>query len=138
MMKLINKLWLLVQEPRKQSAVYFLVYAGTLTLGLAILIDPPRSLQGSIGHTLVLVWAFMLSLGGGTGLLTVLQGWWWIERAGAILCAFAMLVYAVAIASMPISQFSMRLATITFIVLGALLFVARLLKTSHYSYDPEK
>lgn len=134
----LHGLWLRVQEPRKQTAVYFLVYLGVTVLGAAIMLDPPRSLQGTIGQVLVVIWAGMLVLGGGTGLATVLQGWWWLERAGAWLCGFAMLVYGVAILALPVSQFSLRLATISFVLLGALLFVARLLKTRHYSYDPEK
>lgn len=134
----LHRLWLRIQEPRKQSVVYFLVYLGVTVLGAAILADPPRSLQGTIGQLLVMIWAGMLVLGGGTGLFTVLQGWWWLERAGAILCGFAMLVYGVAVGALPVSQISLRLATISFVMLGALLFVARLLKTRHYSYDPEK
>lgn len=134
----LHRLWLRIQEPRKQSVVYFLVYLGVTVLGAAILIDPPRSLQGTIGHVLVLIWAGMLVLGGGTGLFTVLPGWWWLERAGAILCGFAMLVCGVAIAALPVTQFSMRLVTISLMMLALLLFVARLLTTRHYSYDPEK
>lgn len=134
----LHSIWLRVQEPRKQSAVYFLVYLLTTTLGGAIMADPPRTLQGTIGQMLVVVWAGMLVLGGGTGLLTVLQGWWWLERAGAVLCGFAMLVYGVAVGTLPLTQFSMRLATISFMMLALLLFVARLLKTRHSSYDPEK
>lgn len=134
----LHRIWLRIQEPRKQTAVYFLVYLGVTVLGGAILADPPRSLQGTIGHVLVMIWAGMLVLGGGTGLATVLQGWWWLERAGAILCGFAMAVYGVAIGATPVTQFSLRLATISFVMLGALLFVARLAKTRHYSYDPEK
>lgn len=134
----IHSLWLRVQEPRKQTAAYFFVYALTTTLGAAILIDPPRSLQGTIGQVLVMAWAAMLVLGGATGLLTVLQGWWWLERAGTALCGFAMLVYGAAISALPISQFSLRLATVAFMLLGFMVFLVRLLKTSHYSYDPEK
>lgn len=138
MKQILHNLWLRIQEPRKQSVVYFLVYLGIVVLGAAIMLDPPRSLQGTIGHALVLIWAGMLVLGGGTGLFTVLQGWWWLERAGAVLCGFAMLVCGVAINALPVSQFSLRLVTLSSIMLGVLLFVARLLKTRHYSYDPEK
>jgi hypothetical protein len=107
-------------------------------LGGALLADPPRSLQGTIGQVLVMVWAGMLVLGGGTGLFTVLQGWWWLERAGAVLCGFAMLVCGVAIGALPVTQFSLRFVTIILMFLALLLFVARLLKSRHYSYDPEK
>jgi hypothetical protein len=134
----LYQLWLRVQEPRKQTTVYFFVYLLTLTLGGAILADPPRSLQGTIGGALVLIWAGMLVLGGGTGLATVLQGWWWLERAGAALCTFAMGVCGVAIWALPVTQVSMRLVTLCLMMLALLLFVARLLKTRHYSYDPEK
>jgi len=131
-------LWLRVQEPRKQSVAYFLIYLLTTMLGGAILADPPHSLQGTIGEVLVIVWAAMLVLGGGTGLLTVLQGWWWLERAGAVLCGFAMTVYSVAVLALPVTQFSLRLATLSFVALGLMLFVVRILRTRHYSYDPEK
>lgn len=136
--RFFQRLWLRVQEPRKQSLVYFFVYLGVTVLGGALLADPPRSMAGTLGHTLVVVWAAMLLLGGTTGLFTVLPGWWWLERAGAILCGFAMLVYGVGMAALPVTQFSLRLATLSFVLLGALLFVARLLKTRHYAYDPEK
>ena len=132
------RLWLRIQEPRKQSVAYFFIYALTTTLGAAILADPPRSLQGTIGQVLVMVWAAMLVLGGGTGLLTVLQGWWWLERAGTVLCGFAMLVCGVAIGGLPVTQVSMRLVTICLMMLGFMLFLVRFLKTSHSSYDPEK
>jgi hypothetical protein len=115
-----------------------LVYLLTTGLGGAILADPPHSLQGTIGQALVMVWAAMLVLGGGTGLLTVLQGWWWLERAGAWLCIFAMGVYGAAVLALPVTQFSLRVATIIYATLGLMLFVVRIIKTRHYSYDPEK
>lgn len=138
MNQFVLSLWLRVQEPRKQSAVYFIVYLLTTSLGGIILIDPPRSLSGTLGQLLIMVWAGMMALGGGTGLLFVLQGWWWLERAGTWLCTFAMGVYGCAIWALPVSQLSLRMATMLFMFLGMLIFVVRLLKTRHYSYDPEK
>ncbi|MET4135696.1 hypothetical protein [Pseudarthrobacter sp. PvP090] len=56
---ILHRLWLRIQEPRKQSVVYFLVYLGVTVLGAAIMLDPPRSLQGTIGQVLVVIWGVM-------------------------------------------------------------------------------
>jgi hypothetical protein len=138
MKEISTQLWLRIQEPRKQSVVYFFVYLLTAGLGAVILLDPPHALQGTLGQALVLTWAGMLVIGGGTGMLFVLPGWWWAERAGTWLCAFAMLVYGVGIFALPVTQLSLRFATLIFMLLGTLLFVVRILKTRHASYDPEK
>ena len=131
-------LWERVQEPRALSAIYFFVYLAVAILGFAVLADPPRSIQSSIGHLLVSCWGAMLLVGGGIGTSTVLQGIWWLERAGAIMCMFAMAVYGVAVTGIPITQVSIRVATICFVIFAILAFAARLVKTRHYAYDPEK
>ncbi|MET4095102.1 hypothetical protein [Arthrobacter sp. UYCu712] len=132
------KLWLRVQEPRALSAIYFFAYLAVTVLGLAVMSDPPRTIQGTLGQTLVACWAGMLVVGGGIGACTVLQGVWWLERAGAILCMFAMGIYGTAYWGIPISQVSLRVASICFVVFAILAFAARLVKTRHYAYDPEK
>ncbi len=134
----LHKLWLRIQEPRALSAIYFFVYLAVAVMGLAIILDPPRSIQGAIGHTLVVCWSWFLLIGGGLGAATVLQGVWWLERAGAILCGFAMLIYGVAVCGVPLTQISVRVASVCFVLFAVLAFAARLVKTRHYAYDPEK
>jgi hypothetical protein len=47
-------------------------------------------------------------------------------------------VYGAAVLALPVTQFSLRVATIIYATLGLMLFVVRIIKTRHYSYDPEK
>lgn len=135
---LLVSLWRRIQEPRALSAIYFFAYLAVLVLGLAVAADPPRAVQGTVGETLVLWWAWMLLIGGGIGAATVLQGAWLFERAGSILCMFAMAIYGVAMSQLPVTQQSLRVATLSFVTFSILSFAARLVHTRRYSYDPEK
>ena len=138
MIQILTRLWLRVQEPRALSVIYFFAYLAVFVLGLAVALDPPRTVQSSLGHLLVTGWAVMLMTGGGVGLLTVLQGAWLFERAGSILCMFAMAIYGVSVTSLPVSQASLRTATLCFVVFSILAFAARLVNTRRYAYDPER
>lgn len=134
----LTKLWLRVQEPRALSVIYFFAYSAVAVMGFAVTIDPPRTIQGTLGQTLVACWAAMLMAGGAIGAGTVLQGVWWLERAGAILCMFAMLIYGVAYIGLPVTQLSLRIASLSFVTFAILAFAARLVNTRRYAYDPEK
>lgn len=134
----LHKLWLRVHQPRMLSTIYFFAYLAILVCGLAVAIDPPRAVQGSIGHLLVVGWAAMLVIGGGIGAATVLQGAWLFERAGALLCGVAMLIYGIAILSIPVSQPSLRIASTCSIIFAILAFAARLVDIRRYFYDPER
>lgn len=120
------------------SVIYFFAYLAVFVLGLAVVTDPPRAVQGTIGRTLVMCWAGMLVAGGGIGAATVLQGAWLFERAGAILCMFAMAIYGVAMAALPVTQHSLRTATLCFVIFSILAFAVRLVNTRRYSFDPER
>ena len=130
--------WLRIPEPRALSVIYFFAYLAVVVLGLAVVADPPRAVQGPIGELLTVAWAWMLLVGGSIGATTALQGAWFIERAGAILCMFAMAIYGISIASLPVTQHSLRTATLCFVVFSILAFAARLVNTRRYSYDPER
>lgn len=134
----LRKLWLRVQEPRALSVIYFFAYLAVTVMGIAVTSDPPRTIQGSIGQTLVGCWAAMLIIGGGIGACTVLPGVWWLERVGAILCGFAMLIYGATFIGLPVTQVSLRVASLSFVIFSILAFAARLVRTRRYAYDPEK
>lgn len=131
-------LWLRIQEPRAMTAIYFFVYLAVAVMGLAVLADPPTNIAESIGPILMTLWAGLLIMGGGIGAATVLQGQWWLERAGAIACMFAMAIYGAAFVGVPVAQVSQRVATVCFVLFAILAFAVRLVKTRKYSYDPEK
>lgn len=137
MMLTLRSLWLKVQEPRALSVIYFFAYLAISVLGLAVAIDPPRSVQSSIG-SLVIVWGALLLIGGAIGSVSVLPGIWWLERAATGFCMTAISIYGVAVAAMPVTQVSTRIATLCFAIFALLAFAARLVKIRHYAYDPEK
>jgi hypothetical protein len=83
-------------------------------------------------------WGVLLLFGGTLGSLSVLPGIWWMERAATLCCMTAIAVYGGAIASLPVSQLSVRMASLCFVVFSILAFAARLVKIRHYAYDPEK
>jgi hypothetical protein len=78
-----HRMWLRVQEPRALSVIYFFAYIAIGVLGLAVVTDPPRTVQTSLGHTLLIAWGAMLLIGGGLGTVSVLPGIWWLERAAS-------------------------------------------------------
>ncbi|MDN4644915.1 hypothetical protein [Arthrobacter sp. PsM3] len=131
-------IWLRIQEPRALSVIYFFAYLAVFGLGLAVVSDPPRTVQSSLGLTLVICWAWMLIIGGGIGAATALQGAWFLERGGAILCMFAMAIYGVSLAALPVSQPSLRIASLCYVIFSILAFAARLVKTRRYAFDPER
>jgi hypothetical protein len=133
-----HRMWLRVQEPRALSVIYFFAYIAIGVLGLAVVTDPPRTVQTALGHTLLIAWGTMLLIGGGLGTISVLPGIWWLERAASGFCMTALAVYGVAIAALPITQVSVRVASICFVIFSILAFAARLVKIRHYAYDPEK
>lgn len=134
----MHSLWLRVQEPRALSVVYFLIYTLTIIAGIAILIDPPRNIQGTIGGGFTTYWAATLLLGGVIGVVTVLPGVWWLERVGSILCGTGLVIYDVALVSIPNTAGSNRVVSLCFVALASLAFFARLVRIRRYAYDPEK
>ncbi|MBT8162787.1 MULTISPECIES: hypothetical protein [Arthrobacter] len=135
--RLMN-LWLKVQEPRALSAIYFFAYQVVAVAGAAVIIDPPHSIQSGIGAVLMFSWAGLLVFGGILGALTTLPGIWWLERAAALACMFAIVIYGVVVISLPLTQVSVRVLSICFVIFAILAFAVRLVKIRHSAYDPEQ
>lgn len=132
------KLWLKVQEPRALSVIYFFAYLAIGLLGMFVATDPPRNVASSLGTGLLTFWGGLLLVGGALGSFSVLPGIWWLERAATLMCMTAVGIYGVTMASAPVTQLSLRMATLCFIAFSILAFAARLVKIRHYAYDPEK
>jgi hypothetical protein len=135
---MLIQLWLKVQEPRALSVIYFFAYLAVSVMGLAVAIDPPRAVQSATGGGLMIAWGALLLVGGALGSVSVLPGIWWLERAATGFCMTAIGIYGAAIATLPVSQASTRIATLCFVIFSLLAFAARLVKIRHYAYDPEK
>jgi len=131
-------LWLKIQEPRALSVIYFFAYVAISLLGLFVATDPPRTVQSSLGNPLMVWWGVLLLVGGVLGSVSVLPGIWWLERAATFCCMTAIAVYGGVLASLPVTQMSVRAASLCFIVFSILAFAARLVKIRHHAYDPEK
>lgn len=134
----ITSLWLKVQEPRALSAIYFFAYLAISVVGLAVVMDPPRSIQNSLGQGLMIGWGALLLIGGLLGAVSVLPGIWWLERAATGFCMTAITIYLIAVAALPVTQVSTRIATLGFATFALLAFATRLVKIRHFAYDPEK
>ncbi|WP_422758298.1 hypothetical protein [Paenarthrobacter sp. C1] len=134
----LYSIWLKVQEPRALSVIYFFAYLAIGLLGLFVATDPPRNVQSSLGTGLLTFWGGLLLTGGALGSFSVLPGIWWLERAATLMCMTAIGIYGVTMAAAPITQLSLRMATLCFITFSILAFAARLVKIRQYAYDPEK
>lgn len=133
----LKKVWLRIQEYRKQSVVYFLVYLGVTVLGAAILIDAPEPAgnhRSSPRHA--------LGRDAGHG-----RRDWPVHRAPGPVVAGACWGDPLRFRHARLQRLHRRPPDHPVQHAprhhqphdaGRLLFVARLLRTRHYSYDPEK
>lgn len=78
------RLYTKIAEPRVVRIIHFAIYAMLLIAGSGVLLNPPKSFQGVLGVTLVMCVGGFVSLGSFLGLISVLQGIWWLERSGVI------------------------------------------------------
>jgi hypothetical protein len=134
----LHSIWLKVQEPRALSVIYFFAYLAIGLLGMFVATDPPRNVASSLGTGLLTFWGGLLLVGGALGSFSVLPGIWWLERAATLMCMTAVGIYGVTMAAAPVTQLSLRMASLCFITFSILAFAARLVKIRHYAYDPEK
>ena len=75
---------------RVLGATYATVAAG----GLAVLIFTPRTVEGSLGIGLTVVWACMVLAGGGIGLWATITDRWRVERWSTWLAIGGATIYA--------------------------------------------
>lgn len=91
----VQRLWLLIQEPRVVTAVTGVGWAILATIGLMATIFRPISIDHPAGPALTWTWAGFFMLGGTLGLLGCLPGWWWVERSGIVAGMTGTLIFLV-------------------------------------------
>src|SRR5699024_11893577 len=110
-------MWRMVREPRVISVLYFFIYLAFLAGGLSALIDPPRSIEGSIGSFSMYGLAGMLTFGGLIGAPSALVGIWWVEKLAVIAVGMSAVVYGGVIPALRLSREGDRLLAVA--VVGA-------------------
>lgn len=127
-----------IAEPRVVRLLQFGVYMAAIIGGSSSWISPPNSIEGVLGIVLTSIWAAALILGGLLGASSVLQGVWWLERAGVAFCATGLAMYAVVVFSLQVNSPGNRIPQLCVIAIGLLSLAVRWVRIRKYPYDPEK
>lgn len=129
-------LWERVREPRVQRVVYTFVYALLAGAGVAVLRQPPQSIEGQVGTVLAYTWGAFLVLAV-AGAIGVLPGWWWLEKIGGISATVGISIYAVITVSLHFTEpIGNRLPQALVITVLALLLGIRAWEIRGLDYEP--
>ena len=128
--------WLRVKEPRVLRVIFFLGYLVVLGTGIVTLTNPPTTIEGALGPLLAVSWALFWIVGGIGGSLTVLQGWWEVERYAVAAVMFGLAIYAAVVIILHVQSPGSRLTQLGWLVIGVLFFVLRLLLIRGHDFEP--
>lgn len=133
-----RKVWLRIHEPRAVAVVHFFTYTGLFLGGITGLIDPPSSLAGQAGEVTMWLVATMLTVGGALGAVSVLPGWWWLERYGTMLVITGITSYGGLVAVLQFTQPGNRLFQLS--IITALLghIIIRMIRIWERPFDPAR
>ena len=136
----VRNVWERVTEPRHLKTFYLAVYVVTIGVGLVTLVNPPSSIEGPLGSFLTAFWALLLTTGGVGAALSILPGWWWVERLSVWLIIsgagiYAAIIFGIQLAAPPGSS---RWTQIGFVALATGIFFLRLLLTRKWDYEPRR
>lgn len=140
LMKRARRLWESITEPRHLKAFYLGVYIVTTGIGVVTLVNPPNSVEWQLGWFLTTFWATLLLVGGIGGMVSVLPGYWWVERLSVWLAISGAGIYIAIIIGIQLAAApgSSRWTQIGFVTLGTGLFFLRLLLTRKWDYEPRR
>lgn len=139
-MRALKRAWYRIQEPRTLKVFYLAVYLLAVWVGMVTLINPPTSIEGALGSAITAFWAGFIVIGGVGAALTVLPGWWWVEKLSVwlILCGIAIYQGVVIWLHIAGAEGSSRLTQAGFIAFAALLFILRLILTRKWDFEPRR
>lgn len=138
----VRRLWESITEPRHLKVAYFAIYLLTVGVGVVTATNPPQSIEGPLGPILTAIWSGLFTVGGAVGAITVLPGWWWVERLlGLAPILMGLAIYLSVAATLHwhnIDTGSSRLTQIGIILLASAPFTLRGLLIRDYSYEPRR
>lgn len=87
-------LYMMISEPRGRRLIFFGIYAFLMVAGSSVFFKPPAAIEHLLGG-IILIWVFgsFIVLGNLIGLVSVLPGIWWLERAGLVLIVSGIVCY---------------------------------------------
>ena len=140
----LKELWDMIVSPKHMSVAYFGIYIVTVAGGMVSVFIPPVTLHHELGPVLTFVWGSMILVGGMIGLMSVLPGWWWLERLGIILAVTGIGIYFAIVTYLQINSYwapgsaGSRLTQMAITILAASVFGIRWLFIRSYSFAPRK
>lgn len=126
-----KRLWRLLREPRRVTAIFGLMWLIVIALGLSALLSPPVSITAQIGPHLTMAWASFMLLGGPIGFFACVilrtPPWWrWLERIGIIAAGTGVAIYLGLVIYLGLSAATgSRLVQALFVTLAGLLLMVR-------------
>lgn len=130
------RMWAMVPPPRAITLIHTIVYALLAVAGYSALTDPPRSIEGTWGQTLTLVWGLSLLAGGAVATLAAPTGRWFIEKPALLLVATGVVMYGTAIIALQFQESGNRLVQLLFVSTVLAHLVVRFLRIHKYAYEP--
>jgi len=131
--------WTKVHQPRVISALYCVIYTLLLLGGISALIDPPRSIEGTIGAAAMTLLASLLTLGGALGAPASLVGAWWLERLAVVSVGFSAGIYGAIIITLDVQATSgNRQLQLSMVLVVLLMQAVRWHRIKQRPYDPDR
>lgn len=136
MRKAIARFWGAIPPPKTITLIHTLTYAFLAISGWSALTDPPRSIEGTWGTTLTLIWGICLLAGGAVAGIAAPTGRWLIEKPALLLVATGVVMYGTAIIALQFQESGNRLVQLLFVTTVLAHLVVRFLRIHKFSYEP--
>lgn len=131
-----RRTWQRIAEPRVLRVVFLLGYVITFSIGVATLVNAPRTIEGVLGPILSVSWAFFWLLGGAVGAATVLPGWWQVERYAVAATMFGFGIYGLVVGVLHFTSEGNRLPQLGALAIALLFWVLRLVLIRGHDFEP--
>lgn len=137
-MKTLKRLWSRVHHPRVIAVTYAALYTVLAWGGVMALIDPPSTIEGTLGTAAMTILSALLVLGGVTGAPSALIGAWWLERIAVMSVAFSAGLYGMVIVVKHVTEPGNRQLQLAFVLTVLLMQLIRWHRIRIRPYDPDR